>query len=107
MVSPGTTIVFRTGWAVEIPSGYYGQIVVRSSIGKAGWDIESSGVIDASYRGEIMMPMIYRGTGLVRVDHGQRMAQMVILPVPRVECIEVESLSDTPRGTGGFGSTGR
>lgn len=106
-VYDASIIVFRTGWAVEIPPGWYGQIVVRSSIGKAGWDIESSGVIDAGYRGEIKMPMVYRGEGAGCVEHGQRMAQMVILPVPRVVCVEADTLSATTRGTGGFGSTGK
>lgn len=100
-------IVFRTGWAVEIPPGYYGQIVVRSSVGKAGWDIESSGVIDSSYRGEIKMPLIYRGEETGRVEHGRCLAQMLILPVPHIECVEVDALSDTARGEGGFGSTGK
>lgn len=106
-IYPDKTIVFRTGWAVEIPHGWYGQIVVRSSVGKAGWDLESSGVIDSGYRGEIMMPMIYRGEAPVTVEHGKCMAQMLVLPVPHVESVEVASLSDTVRGAGGFGSTGR
>ena len=105
---PERIIVFRTGWAVEIPPGWFGLVVVRSSIGKAGWDIESSGVIDPSYRGEIFLPLIYRGDSLSAkrfVSHGDRMAQMLILPVPEVQSVEVAELSDTPRGAGGFGST--
>lgn len=108
--SPDELVVFRTGWAVEIPFGWFGFIVPRSSTGKAGWDIESSGVIDPNYRGEIMIPMTFRGKATDparRVSHGQRMAQMLILPVPRIECEEVDELSATQRGEGGFGSTGR
>ena len=100
-------VVFRTGWAVEIPPGWYGQIVVRSSIGKAGWDLESSGVVDASFRGEILLPMRYRGEGDYLVEHGQRMTQMVILPVPHVESQEVAELSPSTRGAGAFGSSGK
>lgn len=108
-VSPHTLIVFRTGWAVEIPAGWFGLIVVRSSIGKAGWDIESSGVIDSTYRGEILLPLAFRGDPLNSaryVANGQRMAQMLLLPVPRVDSVEVSELSPTARGEGGFGSSG-
>jgi dUTP pyrophosphatase len=107
--TPEALIVFRTGWAVEIPDGWCGLIVVRSSVGKAGWDIESSGVIDAGYAGEILLPMCFRGPSLDSkryVEHGQRMVQMLILPVPAVESIEVAALSNSRRGQGGFGSTG-
>lgn len=106
-VYDASIIVFRTGWGVEIPLGWYGQIVVRSSIGKAGWDLESSGVIDAGYRAEILLPMRYRGDGEYRVEHGQRMAQMVLLPVPHVESQEAAELSPSGRGAGAFGSSGK
>lgn len=101
--------MFGTGWAVAIPVGWFGLIVPRSSVGKAGWDIESSGVIDAGYRGEVMLPLIYRGElfNAKRVlRHGDRVAQMLLLPVPRVESEEVLELPPTARGAGGFGSTG-
>jgi dUTP pyrophosphatase len=107
--SVGKTVVFRTGWAVEIPAGWFGLIVVRSSIGKAGWDFESSGVIDSGYRAEILLPFVFRGDWLNSaryVANGQRMAQMLLLPVPRVDSVEVSELSTTARGSGGFGSTG-
>lgn len=102
-----SVIIFRTGWAVAIPPGWFGLVVPRSSTGKAGWDIESSGVIDSGYRGEIMLPMVYRGDGSASVEHGQRMAQMLILPVPRIDSIVVDELDATARGTGGFGSSGQ
>lgn len=107
VVWPEATLAFRTGWAVAIPPGWFGLIVPRSSTGKAGWDIESSGVIDSGYRGEIMLPLIYRGAESVRVEHGQRMAQMLILPVPRIDSIVVDELDGTARGAGGFGSSGQ
>lgn len=109
-VSANTLITFRTGWAVEIPPGWFGLIVVRSSIGKAGWDIESSGVIDSSYRGEIMIPMVFRGSQLDAkryVSQGDRMAQLLLLPASAVDCQEVTELSTTARGNGGFGSSGK
>lgn len=106
----GGTIMFRSGWAVAIPVGWYGQIVVRSSAGKAGWDIESSGVIDAGYRGEIMIPLVYRGDAFSQarlVRHGDRLVQMLLLPVPRIESEEVAELLPTTRGAAGFGSSGK
>ncbi len=102
-----SVIIFRTGWAVAIPPGWFGLVVPRSSTGKAGWDIESSGVIDAGYRAEILLPMRYRGDGEYRVEHGQRMAQMVLLPVPHVESQEAAELSPSGRGAGAFGSSGK
>ena len=101
--------VFGAGWAVAIPPGWCGLIVVRSSVGKAGWDLESSGLIDSGYHGEILLPLVYRGDTFNPrriVRHGDRMAQMLLLPVPRVESEEVASLPATARGEGGFGSTG-
>ena len=109
-VAAGTTIVFGTGWRVAIPSGWCGLIMVRSSVGKAGWDLESSGLIDSSYRGEIAIPLIFRGDPLDPrryVTHGDRMAQMLLLPAPPVASVEVSELDATARGAGGFGSTGR
>lgn len=106
----GAPIVFRTGWAVAIPPGWYGQLIVRSSVGKAGWDLESSGVIDSGYRGEIEVPLAYRGDPFNRgrlVRHGDRLVQMVVLPVPRIDAEEVKELPSSTRGAAGFGSTGR
>lgn len=109
-VASNTTIVFSTGWRVAIPDGWCGLIVVRSSVGKAGWDIESSGLIDSGFTGEVVIPLIFRGDPLDArryVTHGDRMAQMILLPVPRLESVEVADLGATSRGAGGFGSTGK
>jgi dUTP pyrophosphatase len=106
-VYPGALLVFRTGWAVEIPPDHFGLVHVRSSIGKARWVLASSGVVDPSYRGEVMLPLLYLGTGPYRVRDGDRMAQMMIVPRPRVEDVEVDALSESTRGEAGFGSTGR
>lgn len=109
-VAANTLIAFGTGWAVEIPEGWFGFVVVRSSAGKAGWDIESSGVIDSGYRGQIMLPCVYRGDALDPrryVSNGDALAQMLILPAPALKSIVVDALSPSARGQGGFGSTGR
>ena len=103
----GALVTFCIGWAVEIPLGYVGVIKVRSSVGQARWVLASSGVIDPTYRGEIKVPLLYLGTDPYTVKHGQRMAQMLVVPRPTVEDIEVEELSPSKRGTGGFGSTGK
>lgn len=105
VVYPGALVNFETGFAVEIPPGFYGQVAVRSSIGKARWFLASSGVIDSGYRGTIMAPLLYLGAEPYTVAHGARMVQMLVLPVPSIQCHEVTSLSPSPRGTGGFGST--
>ena len=107
IVYRGALVTFRVGWAVEIPLGYVGVIKVRSSVGKERWVLASSGVIDPTYRGELKVPLLYLGTDPYTVKHGQRMAQMLVVPRPTVEDIEVEELSPSARGTGGFGSTGK
>ena len=99
-------LIFGTGLAVEIPRGYAGFIFPRSSCYKYGMDLTNCvGVIDSDYRGEIKAVfMDHYGQGY---KVGDRIAQMIILPVPEVEYVESDQLSDTLRGTGGYGSTGR
>lgn len=98
-----------TGIAVEIPEGYVGLLFVRSSLGKAGVALVNDvGVIDSDYRGEIKLAMIYSATvGGHYVQQGDRIAQLVVVPAPLFELEEVEELSETARGEGGFGSTGK
>lgn len=105
----GQVKMVSTGIAVEIPEGYVGLLFVRSSLGKAGVTLANSvGVIDSDYRGEIKFAMIYNSTfGGQYIQHGERIGQMVVVPAPLFELVEVDELSDTTRGTGGFGSTGR
>lgn len=112
--------VYGFGISVEIPEGYAGFIFPRSSISKKGLILTNCvGVIDSGYRGEIKAKFAGRVFksygGVVRPDLypdniyavGDRAAQMVILPYPKVEFVEVDELSDTERGTGGYGSTGK
>ena len=96
---------------VAIPVGYEGQIRARSSLGRKGLILPHSiGTIDADYRGELFVLMTWIGEGKsYTIEKGERIAQMVIAPIPESEFteVELESLGDTERGEGGFGSTGR
>lgn len=93
---------YKTGIAVEIPEGYAGIIVPRSSTGIKGYTIKNTiGVIDSDYRGEIKLHLFIPVTQKIRI------AQMLIMPCPQFNIEFVESLSETDRGEGGFGSTGK
>lgn len=110
-------MVYGTGIAVEIPDGYVGLVFPRSSIAKKDITLTNCvGVIDSGYRGEIMAKFKMTEkfpTGIYELDcklHyyevGERIAQLIIMPIPEIEFDEVESLSDSERGTGGYGSSG-
>lgn len=113
-------VVYGTGLSFEIPTGYVGLVFPRSSISKYTINLSNSvGVIDSGFRGEVTvkfrpseffeyaiqkqfkkeLPKIYQV--------GERVAQMIIIPYPEIEFVEVEKLSNTERGTGGYGSTGK
>lgn len=94
--------------ACEIPKGYYGKLVVRSSMAKRGIMLaHGTGVIDSDYRGNIHAPLYSRAFGGSLVEEGERVVQLLICPVEQVSIEVVESLNDTERGDGGFGSTGK
>lgn len=97
---------FGTGLAVEIPPGHVGLIFPRSSCYKAGMLLSNCvGCVDSDYRGEITA--VFIGTSKEQCYNvGDRICQMIIMPYPAVEYVEVEELSETQRGTGGYGSTG-
>ena len=105
------SVKLRTGLKVAIPVGYEGQVRARSSLGSKGLILPHSiGTIDADYRGELFVLMTWIGEGeSYRVNAGERIAQLLISPIPEVSFKEVsiEELGDTKRGDGGFGSTGR
>lgn len=109
VIGPGDTGVFPTGLALEIPEGHVGLVFCRSGLGvKHGISLPNCvGVIDSDYRGELVVPLRNFGDKPYTVQPGERIAQLVIVPValPRLE--EARELSSTQRGTGGFGSTGR
>ncbi len=109
VVAPGSTERIPTGIAVAIPSGYEGQIRPRSGLaGEARIFVPNSpGTIDSDYRGEILVLLANMGDAPFTVDPGMRIAQLVCVPVVRVEWLEIDSLPQTARGDGGFGHTGR
>ena len=99
--------VFHTGISMEIPEGYVGLIFPRSSISKTTHALRNHvGVIDSGYRGEIVFKFSKEHAGR-RYEAGDRVGQIIILPYPRVEFCEAESLAKSERGLGGFGSTGQ
>jgi dUTP pyrophosphatase len=103
-------VIYGTGIAVEIPEGMVGLVFPRSSIRNYDLVLSNSvGVIDSGYRGEIMVTFNLKNPWLDdKVYHiGNRIAQLVIMPVPLVQFVEVEDLSETSRGTEGHGSTGK
>ena len=107
-IAPAETKFIRTGIAMEIPVGMVGLIYARSGLAckKGLAPANKVGVIDSDYRGEIMVALHNHGTEPQVIATGERIAQMVIAPFYTAEYTEVEELSDTVRGEGGFGSTG-
>ena len=107
-LEPGAIAAIPCGFAMALPAGYEAQVRARSGLAlKHGISIPNApGTIDADYRGEVKVPLINLGPEVFVVEPGMRVAQMVIAAVPKVEIIEAESLDETDRGHGGFGSTG-
>ena len=107
-IAPGQTVLIHTGIALAIPRGYVGLVYARSGLAtKEGLaPANKVGVIDADYRGELMVHLTCIKDETYTVQPGERIAQMVILPVAMAEPVEVEELDETLRGEGGFGSTG-
>lgn len=108
-IQPGETAWIPTGLALEVPKGCAGLIYARSSMGvKRGLaPANKVGVIDSDYRGEIRVVLLNHGKVPQTVEHGERVAQMLITPVLTPAYKEVAELDDTARGQGGFGSTGK
>ena len=103
----GSYYEYGTGLAIELPLGYVGLVFPRSSISKTDHYLRNSvGVIDAGYRGEIKIRMSVPFLGGSEYKIGDRVAQLMIMRLPWVNLEEVEELSQTDRGEGGFGSTG-
>ncbi len=107
-LAAGQTVLVHTGLAMEIPAGFVGLVCARSGLAtKRGLaPANKVGVIDADYRGEIMVALHNHGTEAQTIDHGERVAQLMLVPYLTADYTEVEELSDTVRGEGGFGSTG-
>ncbi|HLS58596.1 MAG TPA: dUTP diphosphatase [Paracoccaceae bacterium] len=105
---PGARAAVPTGIAVEIPEGYEIQVRPRSGLAlRHGITLlNSPGTIDSDYRGEILAILVNHGEQPVRIEHGMRIAQIVLAPVSRIVWQEAADLAASGRGTGGFGSTG-
>ncbi len=109
VISPGERASLPTGIALEIPPGYAGLVLPRSGHARRHGVtvVNGPGLIDSGFRGEIEVLLINHGSEPVAFKQGDRIAQLVIVAVPEIEFVEVEGLSDSDRGVGGFGSTGR
>lgn len=108
-IAPHTTTLVHTGLAVEIPEGYCGLIFARSGLAtKRGLaPANKVGVIDADYRGEVMVALHNHTDAPATISAGERIAQLAIVPFLKAEFELSDTLDDTARGMGGFGSTGR
>jgi dUTP pyrophosphatase len=108
-LAPMTRVAVPTGFAIEIPPGFEGQVRPRSGLAfKEGVTvINAPGTIDADYRGEVKVLLVNLGNDPVLIHPGDRVAQLVIAPVIRAVVKEVDNLDETTRGDGGFGHTGR
>lgn len=108
-IAPGGTALIRTGIAVAIPQGHVGLVFARSGLAtKQGLaPANKVGVIDADYRGELMVFLHNHGAHSQKVEDGERIAQLVITPCFTAQFRIVDELDETQRGSGGFGSTGR
>lgn len=106
---PGGRAIVPCGFAMALPPGYEAQVRPRSGLAaKHGVTVlNTPGTIDADYRGEIKVILINHGDEAFTIRRGDRIAQMVVAPVSAVNFAERETLDDTERGAGGFGSTGR
>lgn len=102
------TVLIPTGVAVAVPDGHVGLVCPRSGLSKHGVTVANApGVVDAGYRGEVMVRLTTTSATPYRVYRGDRIAQLLIVPILRPEITVVESLDNTQRGANGFGSTGR
>ena len=108
-IEPGETAWIPTGLSLEVPKGCAGLVYARSSLGaKRGLaPANKVGVIDSDYRGEIRVVLLNHSKQTQTVEHGERIAQFLITPVLTPAYTEVSELTETDRGTGGFGSTGK
>lgn len=108
-LAPGERRLIDIGLAVAIPPGYEGSVRARSGLAiKHGIGlVNAPGTVDSDYRGELRVIVINHGHEPFAIKSGERIAQLVIAPVARAEVVEVAELTETARGAGGFGSTGR
>lgn len=105
ILKPGETKIIKLGFALEVPAGYYAEIRGRSGLSSKGY-LAATGTIDADYRGEVGAIITNTTADKFIIDQGDRVAQMQFKPVLDVSFNQVEELTETERGAGGFGSTG-
>jgi dUTP pyrophosphatase len=108
VVGPGQIALIPCGFAIAVPRGFEAQVRPRSGLASRHGItlVNSPGTIDADYRGEVSLPLINLGRESFTITRGMRLAQLLILPVPRVSFVEVDELDETARGAGGFGHSG-
>jgi len=106
ILEPSQGKVTKTGIAMAIPQGFVGMVADRSSLGKRGVKT-AGGIIDAGYRGEIHIVLWNISAEPIQLKRGERIAQLLILPIATPAVVEVAKLDDTQRGANGFGSTGK
>lgn len=108
-IAAGARAAISTGLAIKLPEGFEAQVRPRSGLAREHGVtlVNSPGTIDADYTGPVVVLLINHGDRAVRIEPGQRIAQLVIAPVVQAELVEADELPSTARGTGGFGSTGR
>ena len=108
VLAPGQRAAVPTGLAMALPAGFEAQVRPRSGLAlKHGVTVlNAPGTVDADYRGEVKVLLINHGEAAFTVSRGMRIAQMLVAPVTRVDWMPVDSVAETARGAGGFGSTG-
>ncbi|MCP5080664.1 MAG: dUTP diphosphatase [Alphaproteobacteria bacterium] len=108
-LEPGARALVPTGLAIALPAGFEAQVRPRSGLAlkKGVTCLNTPGTIDADYRGEVGVILINHGAETFEIERGDRIAQLIIAPVTQGTWVEVDSLDDTARGTGGFGSSGK
>ena len=109
VLAPGARALVPTGLVLELPRGFEGQVRPRSGLAlRQGVTVlNSPGTIDADYRGEVQVILVNLGPDPVEIARGERIAQLIIAPVVQAELFETRAVSQTARGSGGFGSTGK
>lgn len=108
VISPHKTVLIGTGISMELPKGTFGAVFARSGLATKS-DLAPAnkvGVVDSPYRGEVMVALHNHGEEYREVSNGERIAQLVVMPYVMAEMVWTDELSDTNRGSGGFGSTG-
>lgn len=105
IIPPGQRATFGTGLAMAIPKGYVGLICDRGGMARKGLHT-LAGVVDSDYRGDVCVMLLNVGTSVYLVSKGDRIAQLLVIPCPQMDVVEVDELDETERGEGRFGSTG-